>query len=217
MNILLADDHFMVRAGLKLMLNKLADDVTVIEAENYSEALAQIEQHGTFDLIMLDKSMPGMEMHEGLAQIDMTLQPVVILSASENPEHMKLALELGAKGYIPKSSTREIMINALQLVLAQGTYIPAQMLTNMASASKQDIIKKKTTPTAQMTGDTHLTPRQLEVLALIAEGQTNKGIARLLNISTTTVATHVNTIFKALNVNSRTEAVSNAQKQGIIG
>ena len=212
MKILLADDHFMVREGLKLMLNKLDSHVEVIDAENYAEAIQQIEQHADFDLILLDKSMPGMDMQEGLSKIDVTQQPVVILSASESPEHMQQALSLGAKGYIPKSSTRSIMLNAIQLVLSGGTYIPPQMLTHIAGTSTHSVVKRNTKPRQDM----RLTPRQLEVMMLMSEGHTNKGIANRLNISDTTVATHVNTIFKTLDVKNRTEAVKKATQLGIL-
>ena len=215
MKILLADDHFMVREGLKLMLNKLDKQVEVVDAENYAEAIQQIEKHKTFQLILLDKSMPGMAMEEGLALIDMSQQPVVILSASENTEHMMQALALGVKGYIPKSSSRAIMLNALQLVLSGGTYIPAQLLTAISAPSPQDVVKRATKQ-PRLIDDIHLTPRQFEVLTLIAEGKTNKGIARILKISDTTVATHINTIFKTLNVTNRTEAVNKANQLGFV-
>jgi len=214
MKILLADDHFMVREGLKFMLNKLDTEVEVIEAENYAEAIQKTQEHPDFDLIMLDKSMPGMGMQEGLSNIQITQQPVVILSASESPEHMRQALSLGARGYIPKSSTRAIMLNALKLVLSGGTYIPPQMLDSISEAPKLDLVKRNTQPKPKH--DIHLTPRQFEVLTLISEGNTNKGIANMLSISDTTVATHVNTIFKALNVKNRTEAVKKAAQLGFL-
>jgi DNA-binding NarL/FixJ family response regulator len=196
-------------------LNKLAEQVQVIDAESYADAIQQIEKHQEFELILLDKSMPGMSMEEGLSKIDMVRQPVVILSASENTEHMMQALALGVKGYIPKSSSRAIMLNALQLVLSGGTYIPSQLLTAIAAPSPDDVVKRATRQ-PKLIEDIHLTPRQYEVLALLSEGKTNKGIAQILKISATTVATHINTIFKALNVKNRTEAVKKANQLGFI-
>ena len=214
MKILLADDHFMVREGMKLMLNKLADEIIIEEAENYFEVIDLIRQATDFNLMLVDKTMPGMSMDNGLSEIIKQAGnvPVIMLSASENPVHMKQALELGAKGYIPKSSDRAIMLNAMQLVLSGGTYLPPEMLLDLPKSDKIESVKHSH-KTTSLTDELHLTPRQIEVLDLISKGKSNKGIARVLGITDTTVATHVNTIFKLLKVNNRIEAVNKVRNE----
>lgn len=220
MKILLADDHPLVREGLKLLLQRLDTNVFIIEAHDYPEALQKVAEHTDLDLVVLDRCMPGMDGHGGLRVLREHIPdtPIVVLSASENPAHAWESLESGARGYIPKSCGKEIMLSALQLVLSGGTYLPTTLLNQqpLSPAAKFSHRGAASVPgvegTAQALG---LTLRQLEVLAFLIRGKTNKKIAQELNITEATVSAHVNAIFKALNVNNRTEAVHVAASLGL--
>lgn len=212
MKILLADDHPLVREGIKLLLLRLDQCADIVEAHDYLHALRCADEHEDLQLIILDRSMPGMDGSGGLRAVRERLPdtPVVVLSASEDPEHVREALECGARGYISKSCAREIMLSAMRLVLSGGTYLPPTLLQ-----------RRGTAPPAAAGGDAasaqpELTTRQLEVFALLIQGKTNKMIARILDISEATVRTHINAIFKALKVNNRTEAVHVATRSGLI-
>lgn len=220
MKILLADDHPMVREGLKFLLKRLDADVFVIEAHDYPEAMQLAAANADLDLVVLDRFMPGMGGHKGLCTLHQHIPntPIVVLSASEDPAHVWEALESGARGYIHKSCGKEVMLNALRLVLSGGAYLPPTLLKPQPLSPVGKHAQNLTTPAtdvedaAQTLG---LTLRQLEILAFLVRGKPNKKIALDLDISEATVRTHVNAIFKALGVNNRTEAVHVAASQGL--
>ena len=116
--------------------------------------------------------------------------------------HIKSTLEYGANGYVPKSSSNELLYSAIHLVMAGGIYVPPQFLK----------VEKKSEKTILPV----LTERQIEVLQLMAKGNRNKEIARIMNITDHTVKSHITTIFNQLNVNNRTQAVLNAQLSGLV-
>lgn len=211
MKILLADDHPMVRTALKLLLSRLFKESEIVEAHDYNEAILQCNNQNNLKLILLDLMMPGMGHKEGLQLIHEASNnaPVIILSAIEDPEMVWDSLDKGAKGYVPKSSSEEILQSAIQLVLSGGTYLPQTLLEHRHTATKtKKHLSKKALPA-------YLTKRQHEVLNLLVMGKSNKQIARDLSISCATVNAHVNTIFRSLQVNNRTEAVSVAIKHGL--
>ena len=220
MKILLADDHPMVREGLKLLLKRLDTDVFIIEAHDYPDAMRSAAAHEDLSLVVLDRSMPGMDSHGGLRALRQHIPdtPIVVLSASEDPAHVWESLESGARGYIPKSCGKEVMFNALRLVLSGGTYLPPTLLKQHPLPPSAKYAQRWT---ASITGiedasqSLGLTLRQLEVWASLIRGKPNKKIAQDLDISEATVRTHVNAIFKALGVNNRTEAVHVAASLGL--
>jgi len=197
MKLLLVDDHALFREGLKYVLNELDDDVSVIECGRCSDAFKVVGDHDDIDLILLDVGLPDMSGLEGLKkirQIDPSI-PIIILSGSEEGHVIRKALELGVMGYIPKSQTSDIMIQAIQLVLKGGRYIP------------DHILKEETDETGDVEG---LTARQKEILHLITQGKSNKEIANILGIADNTVRVHISSIFQLLKVNNRTEAALKA-------
>jgi DNA-binding NarL/FixJ family response regulator len=220
MNILLADDHPMVRVGLKLMLARLFEDAIISEAKDYAGAIEICTENSGLDLILLDKMMPGQNNLNALTII-IELQPdtpIVVLSASEEPEDVWECLKHGARGYIPKTMNEDVMNNALQLVLSGGTYIPDALLSTagqgIPAISAVDKSKQNTSSCVNG-GEIGLTKRQSEILSIMRLGRSNKQIADMLNISTATVQSHVNAIFKALEVNNRTQAVHVATIAGL--
>ncbi len=192
MKILVCDDHALFRDGLRLVLAGLERDVDLLEAATAAEALRLASEHADLELVLLDLGLPDAD---GLALLG-TLRErhpalaVAIVSASEDPDRMRRALDLGACGFIPKSAKREVLGRALELIFAGGVYVPPAALHPGTSAS-----------------DLPLTDRQREVLELMTKGLTNRDIARVLEISAATVKVHVAAILDALGVSNRTEAV----------
>lgn len=210
--LILADDHALFRDGFVLLLKQLEADAEVVTAASFEEAMARASEHPDAHLLLLDLNMPGMR---GLASVEQMLQafqalPVVILSASESREEMEALLAAGASGFIPKSSSSQVMLSAIKLILAGGVYLPAQMLGGGPAAGQ--------TAHSAQGGKAHgpLTDRQLDVLRLLAEGKSNKHICRDLNLGEGTVKVHIAAIFRALNVNNRTEAALEARRLGLI-
>jgi DNA-binding NarL/FixJ family response regulator len=199
--ILVADDHTLFRDGLRYMLAQLDDDVEILEAKDCAEALALVGSRSDLDLVLLDLAMPGMDGLAGLRALRVRRPsvPVVILSGSEEPADVRQALDRGAMGFIPKSSTSQVMLGALRLVLSGGVYLPPAFLERFQPGR---------TPTAAPPIEAlGLTPRQHDVLRLLGRGQSNKEIARVLGLAEGTVKLHISAILRALGVDNRTQAV----------
>ena len=210
MKILLADDHTLFREGLALQLRRLDERAEVLEAADLNDALSLVTDTDGLTLMLMDLSMPGPPWREAMRRIKSARRdmPVVVLSASQERRDIQDALNLGANGYIPKTSSSKVMIQAVQLVLDGGVYLPPELLAHTgAGAAASDL------PTG---GEHTLTPRQKEVLRLMAKGFPNKQIANSLNVSEGTVKLHVTAILKSLRAVNRTQAVIAAGEQGIL-
>ena len=210
MKILVTDDHVLIREALRGVLAELRSDASVFEASNSQQAMRIVEDHPDLDLILLDLNLPDRDGFSVLADLRQRYPAisVVVLSALQDRMNVTRALDLGALGFIPKTTKREIMLSALRLIFSGGTYIPAEILAREEPpSSPNDLTHVRPT-------DLGLTSRQIEVLALMAQGQTNKAIARTLNMAEPTVKNHITAIFKALKVSNRTEAVIAVGKLG---
>ena len=212
MKLLLVDDHALFRSGLKLLLRELPAEVECFEAGSPSDALAFADK--LFDLILLDLSMPGTQGTSALERMREAFVdvPIVVISSEDDPTLIRQVIDLGASGFVPKSSTHRILISALQLILAGGIYLPMHVLS------------QSTRPTLALTaGDSAesdlpvpgMTDRQYEVLLKAIRGQSNKAIARSLLLSEGTVKAHLSAAFRLLGVSNRTEAVYAAAQLGI--
>jgi len=208
MKILMVDDHPLFIEGMQGVLQKLDDTVVIITSGSCEEALTLTNNNEDLDLILLDLNLPGISGLDGMQQLRHQLPavPIVLLSASEDRGKVLRAIELGAKGYIPKSSTSGIIITALQLVLSGGVYLPMAVL---------DTINSSQAKTSNADGHT-LTLRQVDVLKLLAKGHPNKTIADKLNMAENTVRVHISAILRFLNVKNRTEAGLLASRMGLL-
>lgn len=207
MKVLIADDHALLRTGLAAAIANLDPQASTWEATDAAGVLQAIDAHPDIDLILLDLFMPGADGFELLTKVcgGLCSAPVVVFSASEETAHMRKALDCGAAGFITKSTTRDIILSALQLVLAGGIYLPPELLQGPTTAALQS-------PAGDWTD--RLTPRQQEVLRLLGQGCSNKQIARELDLSENTVKIHVAGILRAARAVNRTEAVMQARAQG---
>jgi DNA-binding NarL/FixJ family response regulator len=208
--ILVVDDHVLIREALRGVLKEVKGDATVLEAASCSQAMQLIAEHPNLDLILLDLNLPDRDGFSVLTELGerYPAKSVVVLSAQQDRASVVRALDLGAVGFIPKSGQREVMLSALQLVFAGGIYIPPEILAReQPSAQQRDGRLPDADRPSVSLADLGLTERQVDVLSLMMQGKSNKAICRVLNLAEPTVKNHVTAILKALEVSNRTEAV----------
>ena len=215
--ILVVDDHVLIREALRGVLKELKGDAVVLEASNCNQALQAIAEHPNLDLVLLDLNLPDRDGFSMLTELGERFPAisVVVLSAQQDRGSVVKALDLGALGFIPKSGQREVMLRALELVFAGGVYIPPEILARDEPSPRQgdDKATAANRPTVSP-ADLGLTERQVDVLSLLVQGKSNKAICRVLNLAEPTVKNHVTAILKALGVSNRTEAVIAVGKLG---
>ena len=210
--LLLVDDHAVVRTGLRMLLEGESDIEIVGEAENASDALNQISQLNP-DVILMDIGLPDMSGIEATRKI-MQLAPdtaVVALTIHEDEEYFFKMLDAGASGYVPKRAAPEELLSAIR-VTAQGE---VYLYPSLAKLLVKDYLTQSLLPKnrAKLDG---LTPREHEVLTLLADGSSNYEIADQLSISPKTVSRHRENIMGKLDLHSRSELVKYAIRKGII-
>lgn len=202
MKIAIADDHGLVREGLVYLLAQVNGVSAVFDAGSIPEVINVLHAHDDMALALLDLDMPGMHGVETLAQLQDGFPhvPFAILSATETVPIARRYLDAGALGYIPKSASNEAICSAVRLILTGNIYVPPFAL--------HEVVEPE--PSVKLTN------RQTATLELMSQGLSNKAIARDMNISESTVKKHSIGIFKALDVNNRMLAVSEARRIGII-
>ncbi|MBN8764802.1 MAG: DNA-binding response regulator [Thiobacillus sp. SCN 64-317] len=213
MKTLLADDHPLMRAGVRQVLSQLEPPVEIIDAHDYPSLFAQTALHPDLDLALVDLNMPGFIGMQGIAQYRNRFPdvPLVVLSASESPHDIRNALEAGALGYIPKAAPTAVMLVALRQVLAGDLFVPTCL--GNGHGGPHAVVPVD----LEVLRDSGLTARQLEVARLLAQGSANKAIAAMLAMSESTVKVHTTAIFRALGVSNRTEAILAIQRLTIHG
>ncbi len=220
MKILIADDHELFLKGLELILKDFDTSTNIVKAKSYTDIFKLIEQERDFDLILTDLAMPGAQWLDALQKIHQSLPetPVIILSALFDKEIVQKTIDLGAAGYIPKTSSNAVIISAVNLVLSGGVYIPAELLQDTLQNDFNMLKEIENIPENKELSEKVkiLTPRQIDVLRLIAKGKSNKQIAFDLGLSEGTVKLHITAILKLLNVYNRTGAVVAATHLGLL-
>jgi DNA-binding NarL/FixJ family response regulator len=208
MKILVADDHWVVRAGLAVLFGQFDEPVTVIEAATADQVLAALAEHADFDMIVIDPFMAGVDPFKGLGDICRAKKrgSVVVFSKSDSRQHLLQSLEAGATGYIPKTASRDDILAALRWVMSGKIWIPPALLDPARAEPAAPPAPETRQAFLQDQGVLSLTARQKEVLVLLAEGKSNSQIAETLGISEGTVRVHVSAILRVLNVNNRTQA-----------
>jgi len=209
MKILVVDDHVLIREALRGVLKELKGSATIVEAPNSRQAMQRIEENPDLELVLLDLNLPDRSGFDVLAELRERYPSisVVVMSASDERENVARALDLGALGFIPKSAQREVMISAFNLIFAGGIYIPPEILGRHEPGARPGQAAPAPPNGRVMGSALGLTERQIEVLALMMQGKSNKKICRALDLAEPTVKIHVSAILKALKVANRTEAV----------
>ena len=210
MKLLLVDDHPLIQDAFRHLVPQLGLDATLQQASTAEDGLAMAD---AVDLLLLDLSLPGLS---GLSALETFRErhpelPIVVLSSTEDPQVVLQALEAGAMGFIPKSSPTPVLLRALQLVASGGVYVPEQVLayarTNVSARPATPRATEPSGDTPREPKDVGLTDRQAQVLALLVQGKPNKVICRELELADGTVRTHIQDVFRILNVHNRTQAV----------
>jgi DNA-binding NarL/FixJ family response regulator len=209
---LIVDDHPLIQQALANVLLGVQPAVEVAVACDCQRALEMAGEGVEPDLVLLDLNLPGIS---GIPALKLWRSrfpaiPIVVLSALDDQKTILAAIAAGAAGYVPKSSSNEVMARALELVLAGGKYLPPEVL--VASGARAPM-------TAQAPASLEslgLTERQLAVLRLLAKGASNKSICRELGLAERTVKAHVTAIMRSLKVSSRTQAAVEAVRLGVV-
>lgn len=212
MRVLIIDDHALFRVGLQGLLEQRGIEVIAAVAEG-SEGLILAQQLEP-DIILLDLRMPdmsGLDVLQAVKETDLKI-PVVMLTTSNDEQDLVEALRNGAQGYLLKDMEPDELVGALRDI-EKGKNVVAQGLTDVLARMVQGDPGEEQTPKDSPFSE--LTPRELEILCLLADGQSNKVIARNLGISDGTVKLHVKAILRKLEVHSRVEAAVIAVEQGL--
>ncbi|MDE2119010.1 MAG: response regulator transcription factor [Betaproteobacteria bacterium] len=214
MKILLVDDHALFREGMHYIVSQLGEQVDILDAGCFSEAMTIAGNNPDLDLVMLDLKMPD---SEGVGSVNLFHSrypriPIVVVSGTDYRGDIESAMNSGAMGFISKASASKDMVQALRVVLDGGIYLPPQLLLQ-AVARVEGGRKDGRSWRVNRFG---LTARQMEVLQHLAHGMSNKGIALATGLAEGTVKVHVAAIYQALKVGNRNEATRAALKLGLV-
>lgn len=198
MKILIVDDHALFRAGLRMLLGTIGQNVECLEAANVGDALGLISRHADIQLCLLDLALKNEHGLDAVQKIKETAPQVavVVVSGADDSATIRSCIDAGAMSFIPKSVTPEVMTKALHHVLNGAVYLPEQIVSAMQGAPRRPL----------------LTPRQLQVLHCLSRGLPTKLISRELALSEHTVKEYIALVFQALGARNRTEAVIKASQ-----
>ena len=210
--ILLADDHTVMRDGLRALLEKQADRAVIAEAADGHECLRLAEEQ-TPDVVVMDIGMPNMNGIEATRRIseEQPRTAVVILSMHQDESYVLRALKAGAKGYLLKDSLRADVLEAIRTVARGGRYLTRKIGRMLQEEHVRQLESRGLEDTYEL-----LTDREREILQLVAEGKANKEVAQVLHISPTTVETHRTHILQKLGLHTVPELILYAVRKGII-
>lgn len=212
-DILIVDDHLVVREGLKLILETNESFKVIGEAENGQEAI-QFLKKNKVDVILLDLNMPimsGLETIQHLNQMQVDI-PVIILTTYNEDDLMVKGIQLGAKGYLLKDTGRDDLFRTIESALRGDTLIKPEIMMKILNVNEKNEHKDEDTKLEQ----SMLTEKELYIIRAVSKGYRNKEIAFDMGIAERTVKAHLTNIYNKLNVDSRSEAVSVAIRRGFI-
>ena len=230
MKVLLVDDHPLILSALQAVIQSVGHGVTVLGVDSAARARATLRDDPDFDLVLLDLALGDADGFDVLVEFRATYPavPVVVVSASERTSDVIRAIDSGAMGFVPKSTSHTELHEALRMIMTGSMYVPPSMLglefgrtqggaertavravgeASGATVPLGDAAQPELHQKLPSIADIGLTPRQAEVLGLLLQALPNKLIARQLNLSVETVKDHVAAVLRALGVNTRTQAV----------
>jgi DNA-binding NarL/FixJ family response regulator len=213
MRILIVDDHALVRRGMSYVVKEGYPEAEVLEAESAATALDALRGGGKVDLALVDVRMPdldGLELLRAI-KIDWTEMPVIMISTYENAPYVKRALADGAAGYLLKDATPEDLSQAINVAMSgSGNVLSPRVIQNLFEDQETS-----NSPNGSRRNEYSLTQREHDILALLAEGKSNREIAQRLYLSEKTVKAHLAAIFRKLGVTNRTQAAMMAVQMGV--
>lgn len=202
--ILLVDDHPLFAEALSTLVERSFPDSSVTTATTLEDAQAHLAG-GAFDLILLDVQLPGTKGLDGVRHMldRYPSIPIIVVSGAAKGSDVAQVIEWGARGFLPKTLPSRALASAIETVANGGTYLPADLLSQMLQHEKEQ-------------DDAHLnnlSPRETEILHLLAKGQSNKEIAREIGLQEITVKVHLSSIYRKLDVRNRVEAALHYRRQ----
>lgn len=223
-HLLLIEDHKVVAEGLQILLSTIDPTITCSSAGTIAQAIQVTEP---IDLILLDLDLPDAVGLSGLRAVRDAFEgvPVALLSGEQNTDVIRSAITEGAMGFVPKSAPSKVLVAAMRLILAGGTYLPPHAFSAWPSAASIEPQPNQSTTTSTPTPKAahsspfvtaRLTDRQLEILMKAVQGKPNKVIARETDLAEGTVKAHLSAAFRIINVSNRTEAVFKAAQLGLV-
>jgi DNA-binding NarL/FixJ family response regulator len=212
--------EMMARDALARIMMEAGPRAEVLEADSLATAQERLAVHTDMTLVVLEIALPDASGTEAIERVR-TLRPgvpILVLSAQDDPATARAALDAGARGFISKRSPTLVLTEALRLVLAGGTYVPPQALRAIAPGKPDQGagLAAPDAPRFTPLKSLGLTPRQVDVLALLVQGKSNKLICRTLNLAEGTVKTHTAAIYRALGAMNRTQAVYAVNRLGLV-
>ena len=210
MKILVADDHPLYREAVITQIRRLYPQADVDQVGTFDDLLTTARAKTTgYDLFLVDFHMPGM-MESGIASLAAAFPktPIAVISGTTNSDDVRASIRAGARGFVSKTATADHLAHTIQLVLAGGTSVPADMLTAPPHSSAAPA-----EPGPEWLG--RLSPREREVLTAVARGISNKQVGRELNLAEVTVKLHLRAIFRKTGAKTRSEVAVLATKAGI--
>ena len=207
--VIVADDHPLFRTAIKEALEAEQGETNFLEASSFESLQALVDEQKEVDLVLLDLHMPGVSGFAGLVYLCKRYPsvPVVIISANEDPVVIKRALEHGAAGFIPKSSSIDTITQAISSILMGELWVPPLTQSDLPGSNNSEIELAERM--------SQLTPQQFKVLMMMSQGLLNKQIAYDLNVSEATIKAHVTAIMNKLGVSNRTQAVLAANQLSV--
>ena len=211
-NILILDDHPLFASALSQIVLQLGGHISIDLAQDTQEAFKLIEYGKNFDLILLDLKLQGLDGFGFIRLLNNNFisSPIIVISASHNPENIQKALELGAVGFIHKSASKSVILDSIKRVMS------GELVTPTDSNPVHSPHNGTALNTEQAPKEFGISQRQYSVLQQVTNGLSNKEIARELGICESTVKTHMSQLFNALAVHNRTACVTEAQRLGLL-
>lgn len=219
MKIMIADDHSIIRAALRSIVEALSASIDIVEVASFSELISTLDtlKDDPPDLVTLDLNMPGSEGAPSVAQVVARSgkSPVVVFSMTEDAAVIRACFAAGVRGFVPKSTDHPQLVGILNLILAGGVYVPPQLAfgaeaqalpATAASFSIPQPAAGQATLSPSLPAANSLTRRQRDVMELLANGMSNNEIGHQLGLNLSTVKAHVSGVLRGLGVNSRTQA-----------
>jgi two-component system, NarL family, nitrate/nitrite response regulator NarL len=210
--ILLVDDHSLFRSGIKSLLESQDEFEVIGEASNGLDGVKRAKQLQP-DLVLMDLHMPGTSGLEALHMLteDLPDTKVLMLTVSEDGQDLMQALQSGARGYLLKNIEIDFLVESIHKAMKGESVMSPQMSATLIDAVREPIVNVEADKQA-----IKLTPRESEIIGMLARGESNKGIARTLDLAESTVKIHVQGILRKLNISSRVQAAVYASEHGLI-